>query len=162
MCGADISASTRFAGRCDRYRRHANASEQHQSRISAPSECPNCGVGQSLEAHGYYWRWISEAFCGKVFGSYPFARGFEVLVRPETRSQYLYSEAHRSGQSSLLSAPSTLPKRISDWFAGRVLPSLSAGLKRQDVPGGREIRTGKGGSNYPTYLLQEGSRRKRG
>ena len=42
------------------------ASEQHQSRISAPCECPNCGVGQSLEAHGYYWRWVSEAFYGKV------------------------------------------------------------------------------------------------
>jgi hypothetical protein len=42
------------------------ASEQYQSRINAPSVCPNCGVGQSLEAHGYYWRWISEAFCGKV------------------------------------------------------------------------------------------------
>lgn len=42
------------------------ASEQHQSRINAPSECPNCGVGQSLEAHGYYWRWVSEALCGKV------------------------------------------------------------------------------------------------
>ena len=43
------------------------ASEQYQSRISAPSECPNCGVGQSLEAHGYYWRWVSEALCGKVY-----------------------------------------------------------------------------------------------
>jgi hypothetical protein len=42
------------------------ASEQHQSRISAPSECPNRGIRQSLEAHGYYWRWVSEAFCGKV------------------------------------------------------------------------------------------------
>jgi hypothetical protein len=27
------------------------ASEQHQSRISAPGQCPNCGVGRSLEAH---------------------------------------------------------------------------------------------------------------
>jgi hypothetical protein len=42
------------------------ASEQHQNRISAPSECPNCGMAQSLEAHGYYWRWVSEALCGKV------------------------------------------------------------------------------------------------
>ena len=30
------------------------ASEQYQSRISAPSVCPNCGIAQSLEAHGYY------------------------------------------------------------------------------------------------------------
>ena len=42
------------------------ASEQYQSRINAPRVCPNCGVGQSLEAHGYYWRWVSEALCGKV------------------------------------------------------------------------------------------------
>jgi hypothetical protein len=33
------------------------ASEQYQSRINAPSACPNCDVAQSLEAHGYYWRW---------------------------------------------------------------------------------------------------------
>jgi hypothetical protein len=26
-------------------------SEQYQSRIRAPSECPNCGIAQSLEAH---------------------------------------------------------------------------------------------------------------
>jgi len=42
------------------------AREQYQSRINAPSVCPNCGVGQSLEAHGYYWRWVSEVLCGKV------------------------------------------------------------------------------------------------
>ena len=42
------------------------ASEQYQSRINAPSVCPNCGVAQSLEAHGYYWRWVSEALLGKV------------------------------------------------------------------------------------------------
>ena len=42
------------------------ASEQYQSRISAPGECPNCGIAQSLEAHGYYWRWISETVWGKV------------------------------------------------------------------------------------------------
>jgi ABC-type polar amino acid transport system ATPase subunit len=36
------------------------ASEQYQSRINAPSVCPNCGMAQSLEAHGYYWRWVSE------------------------------------------------------------------------------------------------------
>ena len=42
------------------------ASEQYQSRINAPSVCPNCGVAQSLEAHGYYWRWVSEALLGKL------------------------------------------------------------------------------------------------
>jgi hypothetical protein len=42
------------------------ASEQYQSRISAPRVCPNCGIAQSLEAHGYYWRWVSEALLGKV------------------------------------------------------------------------------------------------
>jgi hypothetical protein len=41
-------------------------SEQYQSRINAPSMCPNCGIAQSLEAHGYYWRWVSEALLGKV------------------------------------------------------------------------------------------------
>jgi hypothetical protein len=41
-------------------------SEQYQSRISAPSVCPNCGIAQSLEAHGYYWRWVSEALWGRV------------------------------------------------------------------------------------------------
>ena len=42
------------------------ASEQYQSRINAPGECPNCGIAQSLEAHGYYWRWVSETVWGKV------------------------------------------------------------------------------------------------
>ena len=41
-------------------------SEQYQSRINAPSVCPNCCFAQSLEAHGYYWRWVSEALLGKV------------------------------------------------------------------------------------------------
>ena len=40
-------------------------SEQYQSRITAPSVCPNCGIAQSLEAHGYYWRWVSEALLGR-------------------------------------------------------------------------------------------------
>ena len=44
----------------------AYASEQYQSRISAPRACPNCGIEQSLEAHGYYWRWVTEAFFGKL------------------------------------------------------------------------------------------------
>ncbi len=44
----------------------AYVSEQYQSRIRAPSECPNCGIGQSLEAHGYYWRWVTEALSGKA------------------------------------------------------------------------------------------------
>ena len=35
------------------------ASDQYQSRIKAPSVCPACGIAQSLEAHGYYWRWVS-------------------------------------------------------------------------------------------------------
>ena len=42
------------------------ASEQYQSRIKAPSECPDCGIAQSLEAHGYYWRWVSETRWGKA------------------------------------------------------------------------------------------------
>jgi hypothetical protein len=41
-------------------------SEQYQSRIKAPSVCPECGIAQSLEAHGYYWRWVSEALWGRV------------------------------------------------------------------------------------------------
>ena len=41
-------------------------SEQYQSRIKAPSVCPDCGIAQSLEAHGYYWRWVSEALWGRV------------------------------------------------------------------------------------------------
>jgi hypothetical protein len=41
-------------------------SEQYQSRIRAPSVCPNCDTGQSLEAHGYYWRWVTETLCGKT------------------------------------------------------------------------------------------------
>jgi hypothetical protein len=42
------------------------ASEQYQSRINAPEVCPNCGIAQSLEAHGYYWRWVTEVPCGRV------------------------------------------------------------------------------------------------
>ena len=41
-------------------------SEQFQSRINAPSVCPNCGIAQSLEAHGYYWRWVSETLLGRI------------------------------------------------------------------------------------------------
>ena len=41
-------------------------SEQFQGRINAPSECPNCGIAQSLEAHGYYWRWVSETLLGRI------------------------------------------------------------------------------------------------
>lgn len=41
-------------------------SEQYQRQIRAPSECPNCGIGQSLEAHGYYWRWVTEALWGEA------------------------------------------------------------------------------------------------
>jgi hypothetical protein len=40
-------------------------SEGHQSRMRAPEVCPNCGRGGSLEAHGYYWRWVSEALLGE-------------------------------------------------------------------------------------------------
>jgi hypothetical protein len=42
------------------------AEEQYQSRIRAPETCPNCGIGQSLEAHGYYWRWVTEALYGRT------------------------------------------------------------------------------------------------
>jgi hypothetical protein len=41
-------------------------SEQYQRRIAAPSRCPNCGVAQTLEAHGYYWRYVTEALGGEV------------------------------------------------------------------------------------------------
>lgn len=41
-------------------------SEQYQSRIRAPSVCPNCGSRQSLEAHGYYWRWVTETRLGEA------------------------------------------------------------------------------------------------
>jgi hypothetical protein len=41
-------------------------SEQYQCRINAPELCPNCGIAQSLQAHGYYWRWVTEAVCGKL------------------------------------------------------------------------------------------------
>ena len=39
--------------------------EQYQCRVRAPSVCPNCGRAQALEAHGYYWRWVT-ALCGMV------------------------------------------------------------------------------------------------
>jgi len=41
-------------------------SEEYQNRMRAPEECPNCGSGGSLEAHGYYWRWITEALLGEL------------------------------------------------------------------------------------------------
>jgi hypothetical protein len=41
-------------------------SEQFQCLINAPEVCPNCGIAESLEAHGYYWRWVTEALWGKV------------------------------------------------------------------------------------------------
>jgi hypothetical protein len=41
-------------------------SEQYQRRIVAPSSCPNCGLAQTLEAHGYYWRYVTEALSGEV------------------------------------------------------------------------------------------------
>jgi hypothetical protein len=27
--------------------------------IGRLAECPNCAKGRTLEAHGYYWRWVS-------------------------------------------------------------------------------------------------------
>lgn len=39
--------------------------EEYQRRVRAPSVCPNCGRAQALEAHGYYWRWVT-ALCGLV------------------------------------------------------------------------------------------------
>ena len=39
--------------------------EEYQRRVRAPSVCPNCGRAQVLEAHGYYWRWVT-ALCGLV------------------------------------------------------------------------------------------------
>ena len=41
-------------------------SEGYQSRIRSPEVCPNCGSGGSLEAHGYYWRWVTEALWGEL------------------------------------------------------------------------------------------------
>jgi hypothetical protein len=35
------------------------AAEQLQGEIRAPESCPNCAQAQSLEAHGYYRRWVS-------------------------------------------------------------------------------------------------------
>jgi hypothetical protein len=34
-------------------------SEQYQSRMAAPSPCPNCGIAQTLEAQGYYRRYVT-------------------------------------------------------------------------------------------------------
>jgi hypothetical protein len=39
---------------------------QYQRRVRAPSVCPNCGRAQALEAHGYYWRWVTAALRGLV------------------------------------------------------------------------------------------------
>ena len=44
----------------------AYAKEQFHRRIRAPSVCPNCGRGQTLQAHGYYWRWVTEALRGQA------------------------------------------------------------------------------------------------
>jgi hypothetical protein len=38
--------------------------EQYAARglertIGRPAQCPNCAKGLMLEAHGYYWRWVS-------------------------------------------------------------------------------------------------------
>ena len=44
----------------------AYANEQFHQRIRAPSVCPNCGRGQTLQAHGYYWRWVTEALGGQA------------------------------------------------------------------------------------------------
>lgn len=27
--------------------------------MGRPAECPNCRKSLTLEAHGYYWRWVS-------------------------------------------------------------------------------------------------------
>ena len=41
-------------------------SEGYQSRIRAPEVCPNCASAGTLEAHGYYWRWVTEAIFGEL------------------------------------------------------------------------------------------------
>jgi hypothetical protein len=35
------------------------AAKELERTMGQPEECPHCGRGQSLEAHGYYWRWVS-------------------------------------------------------------------------------------------------------
>jgi len=42
------------------------ASEQYRSRIKCSERVSQHCLAQSLEAHGYYWRWLSEALLGKV------------------------------------------------------------------------------------------------
>ena len=36
------------------------AVERCQGSVPAPEICPDCRKAQSLEAHGYYWRWVSD------------------------------------------------------------------------------------------------------
>jgi len=33
--------------------------------VTPPHSCPNCGKERSLEALGYYWRWITTPACGE-------------------------------------------------------------------------------------------------
>jgi len=42
-------------------------SDQYQCLIKAPEVCPNCGIVQSLEARGYYWRWVTKAVWAKSY-----------------------------------------------------------------------------------------------
>lgn len=35
------------------------AERELERTMGRPEECPNCGQCQSLEAHGYYQRWVS-------------------------------------------------------------------------------------------------------
>jgi hypothetical protein len=54
------------------YRRSGNRGRGvHQRAISKPDPCSErvselWHIGQSLEAHGYYWRWVTETLLGEA------------------------------------------------------------------------------------------------
>jgi hypothetical protein len=35
------------------------ASGRLEEQMPKPERCPNCDRNRSLEAHGYYWRWVN-------------------------------------------------------------------------------------------------------
>jgi ribosomal protein S27AE len=37
------------------------AADRRQCGVRAPENCPRCGQARSMEAHGYYQRWVSDA-----------------------------------------------------------------------------------------------------
>ena len=127
------------------------ASEQYQSRINAPSVCPNCGMAQSLEAHGYYWRWVSEGSlrrgitnggapflcrCCAVTVSCPprFAQPYQVVCNA-TIEAFFESRTARSDVRvgrAFRALPTSLPAVVWDAAHGvwGVLRSIPAGGNR--------------------------------